>query len=90
MMLSNALFYSFFGGAFMALKVVMYAEFFGLANLPRAFGLGSTSFIFGGFAGSPFAGWIHDTTGSDTAAWLICGGFLRSSPVPARALCSTS
>lgn len=76
MMLTYALCYGLFGGSFMALNVVIYAEFFGLANLPKVMGLGTTSWLWGASIGPPMAGVIFDQTGSYTGAWLICGASL--------------
>merc|ERR1719487_386387 len=76
MMLSYAICYGLFGGSFMALNVVIYAEFFGLANLPRVMGLGTTSWLWGASVGPPLAGMIFDATGSYTPAWLLCGAAL--------------
>ena len=39
---------------------MIYAEFFGLLNLPKAMGLAMTAWVWGGVLGNPFAGWLYD------------------------------
>lgn len=73
MMVIFAVGFGFCGGTFGAMFPVVQAELFGLAQLPRALGVGMTSWAWGGIIGTPLAGWIYDTTGSYTAAWIFCG-----------------
>merc|ERR1719159_2393743 len=68
--------YGFFGGSVMTLNIVMYADYFGLAELPRSKGLNTTSWLFGAILGPILLGWTHDTTGSYASGWLVCGGSL--------------
>ena len=62
-------------GPFVPLWILCLSRLFGVANVPAAMGLTTTTMILGGFMVT-FAGWIFDTTGSYTAAWVLIGALL--------------
>ncbi|XP_048464967.1 monocarboxylate transporter 12 isoform X1 [Rhincodon typus] len=68
-----AVFYGYFDGAYVALIPVVTSDIAGNGFLPSA--LGIVYFIHGipYLIGPPIAGWLVDTTGSYTAAFLVSG-----------------
>jgi MFS family permease len=81
-----AVFFGYFGGAFVGLYSVVTADYFGTENLPTALGCVMCSWCIGAFIGAPLSGWIYDAHGSYTPAWILCGVSMSLSGVCTMAL----
>ena len=75
---------SFFGAFIAVLLSVSVAELFGVQAMASGFGLLVTTWLFGAVP-EPVAGWIADTTGSYTAAWLMAAGLFSWPGAPSAA-----
>lgn len=76
-----SIFFGFFGGAFVGLYSVVTAVHFGGENLPSAIGVVMCSWCLGTFIGAPMSGWIYDSCGTYTPAWILCGACMTLSGV---------
>ncbi|NWS65278.1 MOT13 protein, partial [Chunga burmeisteri] len=75
-LLTLALAYGFCAGALVPLQFAGVAEVVGTERLVHAIGLMQMFESFGSLLGAPFAGWLRDTTGTYTIAFLAAGAFL--------------
>ena len=63
-------------GGSMVLRGSLLSEFFGTASFGKLMGIVFGSAAIGGIAGPTVAGWIFDTTGSYTPAWILIGSIM--------------
>lgn len=68
--------FGYFGGAFVAMFVVLMADFFSVHRAASSIGMAQVVFASGTFVGSPLAGWIQEWTGTYHVSFVIAGAGL--------------